>query len=92
MVYGLQIVQRSYNDLMKSHAIHAEWDPEARVWVATSDDVPGLVTESESLEALDAKLKHMVPELLESNGIAVDGEVPYELHAHRSGVAPRVTH
>lgn len=92
MVYGLQSTSPVYTDPMKSHAIHAEWDPEARVWVATSDDVPGLATEGESLEALDAKLKHLVPELLESNGITVDGEVPYELLARRVGVAPRVTH
>ncbi|MGH9394255.1 MAG: DUF1902 domain-containing protein, partial [Terriglobales bacterium] len=24
--------------------VRATWDPEARVWVAESDDVPGLVT------------------------------------------------
>ena len=48
--------------------IHAEWDAEAAVWVATSNDVPGLVTEAETLEALAAKLRVMVPELLALNG------------------------
>ena len=27
--------------------IHADWDPEAAVWVATTNDLKGLVTEAE---------------------------------------------
>jgi predicted RNase H-like HicB family nuclease len=48
--------------------VDATWDEEARVWVAESDDVPGLVTEAESLEALLGKLRVLIPELLEENG------------------------
>jgi predicted RNase H-like HicB family nuclease len=33
---------------IKPFFIRAEWDEEARVWVATSDDVPGLATEGET--------------------------------------------
>ena len=47
--------------------IRAEWDEEAMVWVATSDDVPGLVTEAVTMEALIEKLKVMIPELLMAN-------------------------
>lgn len=47
--------------------VRAEWDPEAGVWVASSDDVPGLITEAETLEALESKLAVMIPELLELN-------------------------
>ncbi|MBD2576214.1 DUF1902 domain-containing protein [Oscillatoria sp. FACHB-1406] len=47
----------------------AFWDPEVRVWTATSEDVPGLVTEADSLEALVQKLRNIVPELLELNHI-----------------------
>jgi predicted RNase H-like HicB family nuclease len=46
--------------------IRAEWDDEADVWVATSDDVPGLATEAETIEALSSKLQTMVPELLDA--------------------------
>jgi len=46
---------------------HADWDPEARVWVATSADVPGLATEAPTVEALADKLRIMIPELLEAN-------------------------
>ncbi len=45
----------------------ATWDTEASVWVAESDDVPGLVTEAESLEILVNKLRTLIPELLEAN-------------------------
>ena len=45
----------------------AEWDPDAKVWVATSDDVPGLVTEAATMEALAQRLRVMVPELLALN-------------------------
>lgn len=72
----------------KPYFVRAEWDAEAAVWVATSDDVPGLVTEAETIEALDAKLKSMVPELLEANGcMPADGQVAVELLARRFSVA-----
>lgn len=72
----------------KSYSVRAEWDEVAAVWVATSDDVPGLVTESETLEALDTKLRSMVPELLDANGcMPVDGQVIVELLARRISVA-----
>ena len=34
----------------KQITVNAEWDPEAKVWVATSDDVPGLITEANTVE------------------------------------------
>jgi predicted RNase H-like HicB family nuclease len=37
----------------KPYFVRAEWDTDAAVWVATSDDVPGLVTEAVTLEALE---------------------------------------
>ena len=46
------------------------WDPEARVWIAESDDVPGLVLESGSFDALIERVRVTVPELLELNGTA----------------------
>jgi predicted RNase H-like HicB family nuclease len=67
--------------------IHAEWDSEAGVWVATSNDVPGLATEARTIEELSKKLEYMVPELLEANGLIVEQEVPFELLARRFSVA-----
>jgi len=66
--------------------VSAEWDPEAKVWVATSDDVPGLVTEAGTVEALAEKLSVIIPELLEANGKLLGNavrEVPINLIAHR---------
>ena len=55
-----------------SDAVHltvtALWDDEAGVWVAESDDIPGLVTEAATVERLVEKLQVMIPELLELNG------------------------
>ncbi|MFG6374256.1 MAG: DUF1902 domain-containing protein [Oscillospiraceae bacterium] len=48
--------------------IRAIWDDEARVWVAESDDVPGLVLESGSMDALIERLRYAVPEMLALNG------------------------
>jgi hypothetical protein len=45
----------------------ARWDADASVWVATSDDVPGLVTEAATIDALRAKLRELVPALRRAN-------------------------
>lgn len=52
--------------------IRAEWDSKAQVWVATSDDVPGLATEEITMEGLINKLKVIIPELLDANGIPLN--------------------
>ncbi len=67
----------------KPFFIRAEWDEEARVWVATSEDVPGLATEAETVETLVEKLRGIIPELLEANGIFLDQEVPFEILSRR---------
>lgn len=69
-----------------AYHIFADWDPEAGVWVATSDDVPGLATEAETIEALTEKLRVIVPELLEANHLLAGDrpqEVAFELTGHR---------
>jgi len=50
--------------------IHADWDADAGVWVATTQDMRGLVTEADSIEALRAKLPGMILDLLEENGVS----------------------
>ena len=54
------------------------------MWVAESEDVPGLVTEAETVEQLIAKLQVMVPELLDANGVAKDKDVSIKLVAERA--------
>lgn len=49
------------------YTINLIWDKEAGVWVATSEDVKGLVLESGSLDALIERVKVAISELLELN-------------------------
>lgn len=74
---------------VKPFFVRAEWDEEASVWVATSDDVPGLVTEESTMEGLIKKLKVIIPELLEANGVRIDQEVPFEVMTRRFEIAQR---
>jgi hypothetical protein len=70
----------------KLYRIKAIWDSEAEVWVAESEDVPGLVTEADTIEALTAKLRKMIPELLFLNNIVAAeyvGNIAFELVSHR---------
>lgn len=66
-------------------SVDAFWDAEAAVWVATSEDVPGLATEAETIEALMEKLRKMIPELILLNNIlAVDaGSILFQLTSQR---------
>jgi len=62
--------------------VKAVWDQEASVWVASSKDVPGLVTEAETCEDLICKLQVMIPEMLELNGVSVDSDdIPFQLRS-----------
>ena len=51
-----------------TYSVCLTWDEDAHVWVATSDDIIGLVMESGSVDALIERVKYTVPELLELNG------------------------
>ncbi|WP_111929926.1 DUF1902 domain-containing protein [Paraburkholderia bryophila] len=64
---------------MSQVVVTAFRDVEAEVWVAESDDVPGLITEADTLELLIPKLKVLIPELLEANGLEVPNDVPFTL-------------
>ena len=76
---------------MREYKVIAFWDREASVWVAESEDVPGLVTEAETVEQLVGKLRVLVPKLLEANGVLSAGaeDVPIRLVAERAVHAPR---
>lgn len=70
--------------------VQAKWDDEARVWVATSDDVPGLCAEAANFEALTEAVLELAPELLLANGIVAPGDprdVPIRITAERRALA-----
>ncbi len=66
--------------------VEAFWDSDTEVWVATSDDVPGLVTEASTIEVLTQKLRKIIPELIMLNKIVPPdyvGSITFELTSHR---------
>lgn len=52
------------------YVIDFTWDSESSVWIATSNDIPGLVLESGSFDALLERVRFAVPELLKLNANA----------------------
>lgn len=61
------------------YEILAQWDREAGVWVAESADVPGLVAEADSPNVLARKLRILIPELLELNGVIEDRTASFHI-------------
>ena len=74
--------------------VRADWDADAKVWIAYSEDVPGLATGADTLEDLVEKLRVVIPELLEENGLLPSQEesedVPFFLLAQRIERARRL--
>ena len=63
-----------------TNIVFVDWDAEARVWVARSEDIPGLVTEAPSFEGLDQNVREIIPELLRLNRPSTSaGVFPYRL-------------
>lgn len=75
--------------MLRSKMIHikAVWDHDAEVWVAESDNVPGLVTEADTTEQLLRKLETMIPELLAANGLLAEyarPDIPIQVLSERT--------
>lgn len=75
--------------MSRTYEVEARWDSEGGVWVAESDDIPGLVAEAESMNALVEKVRALVPELFELNGGLEPGQksVDVLVHAHHEETA-----
>jgi len=60
------------------------WDAEAEMWVADSDDIPGLAAEAPDDKSLWAKLEVMIPELLALNNVRLkpNQEIEIVLNFH----------
>ncbi len=48
--------------------VNARWDDEAAVWLATSEDVHGLVVEAENWPTMIEEVRLILPELLALEG------------------------
>ena len=53
------------------YVVNFAWDDEAKAWIATSDDIDGLVLESDSLDDLMQRVMTAAPELIELNHLPV---------------------
>ena len=51
--------------MVNEYRISFFWDDEANVWIATSEDIHGLILEHSSFDRLMEKVRLAVPELLE---------------------------
>lgn len=51
--------------MSRSITIDARWDVEASVWIATSQDVAGLVVEADTWPAMIEEVRFVLPDLLE---------------------------
>jgi hypothetical protein len=49
--------------------VKVTWDAEAKMWVADSDDIPGLAAEAPDDVSLREKLSGLIPELLALNHV-----------------------
>lgn len=68
--------------MLRSIMVRAVWDDEAQGWVATSEDIPGFVTGSDTIEELHAKALPLIEELIELNNVEFDGsEIPVHIFA-----------
>ena len=54
--------------MQRDITIRAQWDTEAGVWLATSEDVPGLVVEADTWPAMINEVQLVLPELLDVSG------------------------
>ena len=69
--------------MSRSIKIDARWDDEARVWIATSEDVHGLVVEADSWPRMIEEVRLVLPDLLELSGETADDiSLAFKAEAH----------
>lgn len=52
--------------------VRADWDDEAKVWVACTADIRGLAVEADTFDALQGKITAAIADLIEENGFETD--------------------
>lgn len=62
--------------------VKAELDDEAGVWIATTDDVPGLVAEHKDLNKLMDMVVELIPVLVIENNMLPDLQQAKEVPVH----------
>jgi hypothetical protein len=66
-------------EVRMEYKVSLTWDNEAYVWLASSEEVPGLALESGSLDALMERVKYSIPDLLDIK----DTDITIDFRAER---------
>ena len=56
--------------MQREYQVKVDYDNEAGVWIATSDDITGLILEDESPEDLMKRVVEAAPELIRLNNLS----------------------
>ena len=68
-------VQTGKPSKTRSYTVKVEWLDEGQCFMATSDDIDGLVLQADTLAEMEVEIRDIIPVLLEGNhGVAIDGE------------------
>ena len=65
--------------MKQRYTVACAWDEDAGVWYVSETNVPGLTTESSTVEGMRRKLKALIPTLLSLNKGKASVTVPVEL-------------
>ena len=65
--------------MKNEYTVKFYWDDEAKVWIATSNDIIGLILESETVENLMNRVRLAAPELIELNHLPKYDSVKFEI-------------
>lgn len=67
--------------------VHAEWVADPGVWIATSEDVPGLCVQADTFDEMVEIVTALVPELLELNQVNISQPtIPLHIMAEKTAV------
>lgn len=61
------------------YEIRIEWDATAGVWYIEDSNIPGLVGEAPTLEAMMVLLRIRIPEMLEANHCPMQSDIPLRI-------------
>lgn len=73
---------------MKEITIQVEWNEESAAWLASSDDVPGLIVESASYQELIEIIEDLLPDFVDSSAQIEQKAIPYQLISHHLATRP----
>ena len=68
-------VQTGKSPKTRSYMVKVEWLEDGQCFMATSDDIDGLVLQADNIAEMEEDLRDIIPVLLESNhGVSIDAE------------------